>query len=868
MTILSGTRLGPYEVLAPLGAGGMGEVYRAKDTRVDRPVALKVLPEEFFEDPERRARFEREARTLASLNHPGIAILFAFEEVSGRHLLAMELVEGEGLEAKIASGPLPLEDSLAYAKQIAEALEAAHERGVIHRDLKPANVKVTPEGRVKLLDFGLAKIFEGDGGTGSSPSVTHSPTLTARATAAGMILGTAAYMAPEQARGKPVDKRADIWAFGVVLFEMLSGKRLFEGETVSDVLAAVLKTEPDWGALPSTTPPAVVHLVRRCLERDPKLRLRDIGDARLELGEASRPEPDRARSEEGPQAAQAISAPPARRRGLWIVAVVVLACLAVGFLVGSRFGKHRAPDVTFKPLNFRPETIFNARFAPNGRTIFYSAARSGNEPEIFTVSPEDPEARSIGLKRTALLSVSSKGELALLTNARYDSHEFFLGTLARMAPGGGAPREVVEGVREADWSPDGSELAIVREVAGMDRLEYPPGKVLGETAGYFSDLRVSPDGQHIALFEHAMRYDDRGRVITFDLRGKKAILTDVWWALEGLAWSTGGKEILFSAGETYSTFSVHAVTLAGVVRRALSSQGGTQIRDVSKEGQWLASREDVRVDLFAMAPGEKAERNLTWLDYSEVRDISSDGRLILFDEESGAMGPNYSVCLRRTDGAPPVRLGEGRACGLSPDGKLALAFIPTSPGQLVLYPTGPGEARRLERGSVEDYTDARWFADGKRILISGSERGRAPRCYIQEIAGGVPRAVTPEGTTRGLISPDGQLAVVENGSGQKLIVPIAGGEPRVLPLLTADQSVVRWTLDGRSLLVHSSVQVPDPLERVEISTGRRETLRMLAPPDPACMLSIGPVVVADDLTTYAYSANPQRSSLFLIEGAR
>jgi Tol biopolymer transport system component len=287
MTILSGTRLGPYEILAPLGAGGMGEVYRAKDTRVERPVALKVLPEEFFEDPERRARFEREARTLASLNHPGIAILFAFEEVSGRHLLAMELVEGEGLEAKIASGPLPLEDSLSYAKQIAEALEAAHERGVIHRDLKPANVKVTPEGRVKLLDFGLAKIFEGDGGTGSSPSVTHSPTLTARATAAGMILGTAAYMAPEQARGKPVDKRTDVWAFGCVLYEMLTGKRAFAGETVSDTLAAVLMKDPDWAALPERTPAGVKRVLRKCLQRDAKVRLHDIADARLDLEELS-----------------------------------------------------------------------------------------------------------------------------------------------------------------------------------------------------------------------------------------------------------------------------------------------------------------------------------------------------------------------------------------------------------------------------------------------------------------------------------------------------------------------------------------------------------------------------------------------------
>src|ERR1700693_5867731 len=233
MTIAIGRRLGPYEVLSPLGAGGMGEEYRARDGKLDRDVALKVLPEEFFEDKDRVVRFEREAKSLAALNYPGIAAVYSFEEISGRHILVMELVEGEGLDQKIVSGPLPLEESLLYAKQIAEALEAAHEKGIVHRDLKPANVKVTPEGRVKLLDFGLAKIFEGDP-TGSSPSATRSPTLTARATAAGVILGTAAYMSPEQARGKSLDKRTDVWAFGCVLYELLSGKHAFIGEDTTE----------------------------------------------------------------------------------------------------------------------------------------------------------------------------------------------------------------------------------------------------------------------------------------------------------------------------------------------------------------------------------------------------------------------------------------------------------------------------------------------------------------------------------------------------------------------------------------------------------------------------------------------------------
>src|SRR5512132_586537 len=292
MTIAAGARLGPYEILSPIGAGGMGEVYRAKDPRLAREVAIKVLPEEFFEGEERRQRLEREARLLASLNHPNIAGIYSFEEIpssstsSTRHILVMELVDGEDLAQRISSGPLPLEESLSYAKQIAEALEAAHEKGIVHRDLKPANVKVTPDGRVKLLDFGLAKMFEGDGASGSSAAVTHSPTRTARAPAAGVILGTAAYMSPEQARGRPVDKRTDVWAFGCVLFEMLSGHRAFSGETPSDALAAILTEEPDWSALPASTPARVRELLERCLQKDVNRRLRDLGDARLILEDA------------------------------------------------------------------------------------------------------------------------------------------------------------------------------------------------------------------------------------------------------------------------------------------------------------------------------------------------------------------------------------------------------------------------------------------------------------------------------------------------------------------------------------------------------------------------------------------------------
>ncbi len=332
MALAPGTRLGVYEITAPLGEGGMGQVWRARDTKLDRDVAIKVLPEAFAHDADRLARFTREARTLAALNHPNIAAIHGLEESSpstssgqvGVTALVMELVEGEDLSQRIARGAIPLDEAIPIAKQIAEALEAAHEQGIIHRDLKPANIKVRADGTVKVLDFGLAKAL--DPAAASSPASMNSPTITSPAmTQAGMILGTAAYMAPEQARGTAVDKRADVWAFGVVLFEMLTGQRLFAGATVSDTLAAVLKTEPDWTTLPAGTPTPLRRLLRRCLEKDRKRRLDSAAAARLEIDDALTPSP----TADGASASGA-SASTASSRGRlpWMVATVAAAGMA------------------------------------------------------------------------------------------------------------------------------------------------------------------------------------------------------------------------------------------------------------------------------------------------------------------------------------------------------------------------------------------------------------------------------------------------------------------------------------------------------------------------------------------------------------
>ncbi len=466
MTIAPSTKLGPYEILSPLGAGGMGEVYRAKDTRIERTVALKVLPEEFFEDEDRRARFEREARTLASLNHPGIAHLYSFEEIPGssssssRHLLVMEFVEGEGLETKVSSGPLPLEECLSYAKQIAEALEAAHEKGIVHRDLKPANVKITPDGRVKLLDFGLAKIFESES-TASSPSISYSPTLTARGTAAGMILGTAAYMSPEQARGKPVDKRTDVWAFGCVLYEMLVGRRTFEGETVSDTLAAILRGEPDWAALPPGTPEKVREILRKCLRRDAKQRLHDIADARLDLEELSGAGASSASGASGaggyssfeenpsspsPAAASAERARRERRsrRSLYLSWAIAAGCAALAGALGVRALRSRAPE----------ERVYRATINPPEGTTF-----------VFDTTQPGPPVLSPDGRKLAFTARGADSKVRLYVRA-LDSSE------ARPLPG-------TDGAQYPFWSPDGRFIAFGadQKLKRIDASGGPPSVI-------------------------------------------------------------------------------------------------------------------------------------------------------------------------------------------------------------------------------------------------------------------------------------------------------------------------------------------------------------------------------------------------------
>jgi serine/threonine protein kinase/Tol biopolymer transport system component len=874
MTLEPGAHLGPYEIMALLGAGGMGEVYKARDTRLDRTVAIKILPPELGADPDRRARFEREARAISQLSHPHICSLFDVGEAvpagpqplgpspSSVSYLVMEYLEGQTLAARLDHGPLPLAEVLGIGREIASALDSAHRHDIVHRDLKPANIMLT-KGGAKLMDFGLARpaVLKAEAGGASD-----SPTMRRSLTGEGTIVGTLQYMAPEQLEGGEADARTDLWALGCVLHEMATGKPAFAGTSEASLIAAILKEAPrPLTQLQPLTPPALERVVRRCLEKDPDERWQSARDVSHELKWIA-------------EAGSQVSAPvPGRRsrsrRLAWPIAGLFGIAIGVGGTVAVMMRQPSPPLVSFTPKSFQQHPIFNARFAPDGQSIVFSAAPEGNTPELFSVRPEYIAPRPLGLRQAHLLAVSSTGEMAVLTGARHIAHCDFIGTLARLPLGAEAPREVLENVRAADWSPDGSALAIIHDVGGKDRLEYPIGKVLVESGGYLSDLRISPLGDRIAYFDHPFRWDDRGSVKAADLAGHVTELSSGYAAVEGLAWSPDGTEIYFSGtdqsvGASFGA-TIFAVTLSGKRRVAQQSAGALRILDVSPRGRWLISRDDVRLGIMARPPGSTSERDLSWLDGSAFPALTADGRTMLFTEDGGERNVNYLVCLRKTDGSPVVRLGEGSTQQISSDGKWALAFIPTRPMQMVLYPIGAGELVKLERSGIEAYENgAAWFPDGRRIVLCGIEPGRGWRVYVQGIPGGKPQPITPEGTHLGALSPDGKLVLARGSDGSWAAYPIEGGEPKPVPGLTARDQTIRWSTDGQSVYVFDPREVPSRVERFTLATGRRDLMMVVGAENRTGLTRVTWVSMADDPRVYAYSCYRELSSLFVVDGAR
>jgi dipeptidyl aminopeptidase/acylaminoacyl peptidase len=856
MTLASGTKLGPYEIQSSIGAGGMGEVYRARDARLNRDVAIKILPESFSADADRLQRFALECRAAAALNHPNILSIFDIGDVQGAPYVVSELLEGETLRDRLRDGPLSSRKAIDYSRQIASGLAAAHEKGIVHRDLKPENLFITNDGRAKILDFGLAKLIRPEADiSGDAPTQQI-------ATDAGTVMGTVGYMAPEQVRGKPADPRSDIFSFGAILYEMLSGKRAFHGDSAVDTMSAILKEDPsDLTETNRNVSPALERIVRHCLEKNPAERFQSARDLAFNLEALT----DISTSSRGGVRALQLEDEPATRRWLLPVlgGVLVLASWAGVYRLAHRGA---AANPTFHEITFRNGTIWDARFAPDGQTIIYGATWEGAPQEIFSTRFDSSDSRSVGLPPAQILSISSKGEMAIALHPTPLAHFVQSGTLARVALAGGAPREVVDNVHWADWAPDGQSLAVIRPSANnLSHLEYPIGNVIYQPRSWVSHVRFSPSGEFLAIADHVPGGDD-GRIVIVDTHGNRRASSSFYTSVQGLAWSPDGKEVWFSAVPGGSARSIYALGFSGKERLIYRAPGGLTLHDISRTGLLLLTADKTRLSMFALAPGETRERSLTWFDWTLLGDLSDDGKTLLFSETGEAVGGNYSIFLRKTDGSPAVRLGDGGFGALSPDGKWAVAEN-GSPAKLTLLPTGVGEPRQLTDDKV-DHARAVWTPDGKSIVYIQSDPGRSLRTYIMDVQNGAARAITPEGVTGSILTFDGKFLLAADAKRQFALYPLAGSDPQKVNFtIGPDEVPVRFLSDGKSLLTRSR-GIPVDITRIDLATGRHEPWKQIVPPDPAGAQRAPSLKFSADGKSYAYSLGRMLSDLYVVDGLK
>jgi serine/threonine protein kinase/Tol biopolymer transport system component len=859
VTLAIGTKLGPYEVLSQLGAGGMGEVYRAKDPRLGRDVAIKVLPASFAQDSDRLKRFEQEARAAGVLNHPNITAVYDFGSHDGAPYIVTELLEGETLRSRLGPGAIPARKAIDYGIQIAKGLAAAHEKGIVHRDLKPENLFLTKDGRVKILDFGLAKLRS------DKPEGSQTDLQTISGTQPGVVLGTMGYMAPEQVRGKPADKRSDLFSFGTILYEMLSGQRAFRGDTAADTITAILTKEPaDLSQTNRDVAPGLDRILRHCLEKNPEERFESARDVAFDLEALSTV------STPTTTGVHRLPTPTRKPWALLALAAVLGAAIASPFVfkAGKKAGFVQPPS--FRQITFSRGEVGSSLFAPDGQTIVYSAGWEGKPFEIFINRPESPESRPFGLGAAEVLSISKAGEMAVSLNRRPFRSFVRIGRLARISIAGGAPRDILDDVQFADWSPDGQSLAIVRDVGIKNRLEYPIGKVLFETTGWVGQIRVSPKGDAVAFVDHPFPSDDGGRIAIVNLAGKKSDLTPVYATVQGLAWTPDGREIWYTAAEGGFNRAVHAVPPGGGASRLVGRVPGiSTIRDISKDGRVLMTNESARLGILERGAGDDKDRELSWLDYSLVTDITPDGQRILITESGEGGGPGYSAYLRKTDGSPAVRLGPGSTEAFSPDGAWGISITAAEKPQIVLLPTSVGEPRALSYEGF-DPISADFLPDGKQIVFTGSQSGQGTRLYLRDVNGGKSRAITPEGYSmfRGAITPDGKSIVVRGPDKRIYLYPIAGGEPQALPGLTDKHRPARFSPDGKTLYVQEAESIPSRIYHYDLATGRLELWKELTVADAAGLNSISRFVTTPDSRTYAYSYLRVLSYLQLVEGMK
>jgi hypothetical protein len=862
MRCAAGDRIGPFEILSFLGAGGMGEVYRARDARLDRTVAIKLLPTELVNAPGRRVeRFRHEARAIARITHPNICMLHDVGEDGSAIFLVMEYVAGTSLARRLEDGPLPLPLVQRVAIGIADALDHAHRSGVVHRDLKPGNIMLTRDS-VKLLDFGLARLRETDEQT------PREATRTEPLTEAGAIVGTVPYMAPEQIEGRDVDERTDIFSFGVVLYEMVCGRRPFGGDTRVSLMTAIVSAEPPpLRSLQPQIPSSFERLIGRCLAKDPDDRwqtARDLAAALRWIGEGS----------PSTVALPSLANRHPRRSVLWGALAGAAASAAV--LAAAALAMRPAPSVAeYLPATFRKGAVSSARFTPDGQSFVYSASWDGQPYAAFLGRPANPDARDLQLKDARIMSISRAGDMAVLFGPQDVTHTSGARTLARVPMAGGARDDLLTGIVDADWIPGTDNLAIIRD-PGNNRpwtVEFPAGTIIHEARAAWS-LRVSPDGRRVAFFEGPVMFGSapQAMITVVDTSGRKSTITRDWAGF-GLAWAPSGNEIWFTAtrpapGEFAP--SLHAVSLSGADRAVYRAPTWLVLHDISADGRVLLSSNTIHINLACRQPEDPGERDLTWQLASAAKGISSDGETVVFEDEllSSPAG-NPQIFSRSIRGSSAISIGEGSGAALSPDGKWVLAL----PGEnLVLLPTGVGAAVTLSKGDLVRVADAAWLGDSKHIVFTGYTANNKPRGYVQEIAGGLPRAVTPEGVVLGGKAAGRDDDRVLGRAGEAwMLYPIHGEEVQPVEALKPDDLPLQWSHQGRYLYtVDNTPGVRSSafdVFRVDLTSGGRTLWKTLTPLDPVGVEDMREtLVMTPDAQSYCYSYLRRLGDLFVVQG--
>ncbi len=860
MALTSGTKLGPYEIQSALGAGGMGEVYRARDTRLDRMVALKILPETFSSDSDRLRRFQDEARILSTLSHPNVLAIYDVGEQDGTRYLVSEFLEGHTLREKLAAGALSRWRIVEYALETARGLAAAHEKGIVHRDLKPDNIFITQDDRVKILDFGLAKQAM-EQGAEDGVTVTSPPTTP------GTVMGTAGYMSPEQVRGLAVDHRSDIFSFGAVLYEMAAGKRAFRGDSSVETMNAILKEDvPEISVSGTQVSPGLERIVRRCLEKKPERRFQSASDLAFALEALS------GTSSSGAQAVSG-SAPVVRKAWpLWIgAALCAIALATAGIWI---FQRPHSFSGNFVQITFRSAYIRTARFAA-GKAVVYGATFNGEPMQIQSTRTDTLESQPLNFKAD-LLGVSASGEMALSLDRTFDILWVPTGRLAKAPLGGGATRELLDNVTDADWNPEGSELAIARRVNGQFRLEYPPGKVLYQTWGYVSDLRFSPAGDQIAFLDHPIYGDDRGDVSVVDLKGNRKTLASGFASIQGLAWTPKGNEVWFTAQEGSDENSLRAVDLRGRRRLVAAGPARMHLHDIAADGKVLLSSELLRWQIGIVDKKAGQPRDLTAFQWPNVDGISRDGSMILLNSFDIMTNANYRLYVQRTDGSVPVLVGEGAGTGFSADGKWVTAVDPVNPERASVIPTGVGETRTLQAPKGLKYLGLALLPDGKRLLISVVGPGESPHSALQDLESGAVSPVGPAGRyvpdfagrmTPGP-SPDGKYCILTDDKNHYWLQPLDGGDAREIQGVNPGDLLLEWHDDSNNVFVSRAVGTDVEIYNLNLTTGERKLWTRFSPADKTAIAGNTWVVITPDGGHYSYLVQRLYSILFLADGLR